>query len=147
MWTVNTMFGENLYREKTGVGIGQKYALLVACQENWMRFNFFCFKWSWERQWKGQIYPPPPSVVYRHPPNLRQILVHSALKKLPFRECSDREEREGHPRLLQSQPPIQRQELRNLKKTFSMIVSLCVFSLVKSKDYAWSVTCYVPKIY
>ena len=41
-----------------------------------------------------EIYPTPPSVVYRQPPNLRQILVHSALRELPFRDCSDREERD-----------------------------------------------------
>jgi hypothetical protein len=32
--------------------------------------------------------------VYRQPPNLRRILVHSALKELSFRDCSDMEERD-----------------------------------------------------
>ena len=41
-----------------------------------------------------EIYPSPPSVVYRQPANLRQILICSALKKLPFSDCSDREERD-----------------------------------------------------
>ena len=35
-----------------------------------------------------------PSVVFRQSANLRQILVHSALRELPFRDCSDREEQE-----------------------------------------------------
>ena len=38
-----------------------------------------------------EIYPTPPSVVYRQPANLRQILVHSAFKELPYRDCSDRQ--------------------------------------------------------
>ena len=39
-----------------------------------------------------EIYPTPPSVVYRQPANLRQILVHSAFRELPYRNCGDREE-------------------------------------------------------
>ena len=41
-----------------------------------------------------EIYTTPPSVVYRQPANLRQILVKSVLRELPFRDCSDREERD-----------------------------------------------------
>ena len=39
-----------------------------------------------------EIYPSPPSVVYRQPVNLRQILVSSTFKELPFRDCSDRQD-------------------------------------------------------
>ena len=39
-----------------------------------------------------EIYPSPPSVVYRQPVNLRQILVSSSFKELRFRDCSDRQD-------------------------------------------------------
>jgi hypothetical protein len=42
------------------------------------------------------IYPRPPSVVFRQAPNLKQILVKSVLRELPFVDGSDRErERPG----------------------------------------------------
>ena len=39
-----------------------------------------------------KIYPRPPSVVYRQAPNLKQILVKSVLRELPYSDCSDREQ-------------------------------------------------------
>ena len=38
-----------------------------------------------------EMYPRPPSVVFRQAPNLKQILVKSALRELPFLDCSDRD--------------------------------------------------------
>ena len=40
-----------------------------------------------------KIYPQAPSVSYRQPRNLKQILVRSRLKTLPHSDCSDLEER------------------------------------------------------
>ena len=39
-----------------------------------------------------EIYPRPPSVVFRQAPNLKQILVKSVLRELPFADGSDREQ-------------------------------------------------------
>ena len=37
----------------------------------------------------AKIYPKPPSVSYRQPKNLKQILVTNTLKQLPFNDGSD----------------------------------------------------------
>jgi hypothetical protein len=40
---------------------------------------------------KRTIYPKPPSVSYRQPRNLKQLMVRSRLKELPHSDCSDLE--------------------------------------------------------
>ena len=39
----------------------------------------------------AKIFPNPPSVSYRQPRSLKQLMVRSRLKALPYRNCSDLE--------------------------------------------------------
>ena len=41
----------------------------------------------------AKIFPNPPSVSYRQPRSLKQMMVRSRLKSLPYRDCSDLEEK------------------------------------------------------
>ena len=41
----------------------------------------------------AKIFPNPPSVSYRQPRSLKQLMVRSRLKALPYRDFSDLEEK------------------------------------------------------
>ena len=41
----------------------------------------------------AKIFPSPPSVSYRQPRSLKQMMVRSRLKSFPYRDCGDLEEK------------------------------------------------------
>ena len=56
----------------------------------WLKEHYYILEA--DRKMK-EIFPRPPSVVFRQPPNLKKLLVQSTFKELPFRNGEDEEDR------------------------------------------------------